>query len=283
MSNIIQKTEKRLTTIVESIKVSGKRVAATLGLSGLLGWWVLRLLADHAADIWVGRLAAAILGALDVIAGQALGGSLLLTLGVCVLVVIWAAWDSRARPTKPETPVVLPLSADEKDAVSRIRTLWYHRGGQVASMVLLRLLQDAEEQLRSRYYAKYFTVAVSNFEGAAQELEGVLNIEKKIPLDGVIAAFNGLFAAYLRTCELLYDMHQSDDLSLFAPRRLETFWEFRQAHVAFSADLVQATEYPGINKRLFVFHNRVAGHVSSRKFLGEQPWDGEPPLEPAAE
>ncbi len=111
-------------------------------------------------------------------------------------------------------------------------------------------------------------------------LQGALEIESRVSLDTVVAAFNSLFREYLRSAEMLYQMHQHGDLSWFKPPCLEPFQRFRRYHKEFGEHVIQATSYPGINGRLMVFAS-PGMTLDSRKFLGEQLWDGEqpPPLD----
>ncbi len=278
--------DKRLAALWESFKASGKARAATFGLTGIVGWWVLVVLAQHLADTWIGKGAAAILGFVRFLAFQPLGMGLVFILLVVAAVLIWAAWDTRDRPRPTglqQDKVDAPLSADEKDAITRIRTLWYHESGQDTVLLLLRLFEEVKQQLGDKYYAPYFEATYAGLKDAGKALETALDIDQGTPLDSIVQAFNALFAAYLRSADLLYQAHQSHDVSLSVEPPLRWYWLFRKSHGAFRDRLIQATEYPGINRRLAVFANPAVGRLPSRQFLGEQPWDGEgPPQDGAA-
>lgn len=278
-----RRIDQRLSAYWASFKTRGAAKAAAAGLLGVFGWWLLTIVAVHYADQWFGRLAAAVVGFVHFLALQPLGLGLTLVALVFAGVLLWVAWDTRYRPSPQKATQEPPaLSSDEKDAIARVRTLWYQEGGRAAATLMLRLLEQAKDQLSARYYATAtFGRTGDEFLKVAQELDDALDANRRVPFDRVAEAFNGWFGLYLRSAGLLYDMHQQEDLDLFAPPRLAVFQELRRQHNAFWDKLRFSTFYDGVTGTLRVYANWAAGPLSSRKFLGEQPWDGKqpPPLQ----
>lgn len=277
MEKFPQRFGKQLSSLWESLKMSTRKRLAALGVFGLLLWAVLVLLAREFSNAWTGKVAAAILKFIQLFAQQPMSTAVVFALAIFLILVLSALWNSRKKAhVVPKPP---PLSADEKDAIARIRTLWYDEDGQTATDLMLYLLNQVKQEL-TRWYAGFFHELRTNFGEAKRELEAALNVDDRIPLDKVIEAFNKLFAAYLKTAEVLYGVHQENDVSLFVSPRLKSFQRFRACHKGFRDKLILATNYPGVNNRLKVFAMPGMA-LESRKFLGEQPWDGEqpPPLD----
>lgn len=210
-------------------------------------------------------------------------------LGIAIFVAVLAGttvisehYAARRGIGSGERPIPAPLSAEDKDAVARIRTLWHHDGGSQAVGFMLRLISDAvdTQPLKRRYYKRFLEAVPLSITQSVKAFEDALAISENTPLETVINRFNELFSAYLRGAELLYQIHQND-VRLFDDPLLTPFNAFRRAHRSFRDRLIQATEFPCIHRRLMVFAS-PGFLLESRQFLEEQPWDGDqpPPLLP---
>lgn len=192
-------------------------------------------------------------------------------------------WETRPRPVTKHADSEIghpPLSASDKDAIARIRTLWFHQKGQDSTRILIRMVNETQESLKEKYYVAYHKSVCDSLVTTAEELEAVLDLEKGTPLEDAIRAFNEVFAGYLNNAQLLYHTHENRDVDLCDGKPLQLYRAFRTAHAEYAKELVQATEYPGIHQRLNVFANQqyeVAwGPLVSRMFLGERDWKGGP-------
>jgi len=205
--------------------------------------------------------------------GWAAGLVLLASAGWALVLTTSAFLEtSPARRMKPPH-----LTPDEKDTISRIRKLWYDKGGQRSVFSMLGILGQVESALAGRHYLRLYNSDHASLHSAAANLETTLDLKRLERPERVIGAFNDMFAAYLRVSELLYDTFRAETgLEVGREPFASHYKAFMDAHKDFSDDLALATNYHGVNGELRVF--AFPGmELSSRKFLGEQPWDGAPP------
>ena len=271
--------EKAVTDRWESFKKSGKGLAATFGIIGLVGWWLLSVVARSLADTGVGRVAAAILSFFSFVAMQPLGLGLVLLLVVVALVLLYVAWDAREKhttsPASDDAPQAILLSADEKDAISKIRWLWVHQGGAASANLLLSLFDEVLYVLPREFPGSLLKPLRDQLNATAVALQSDLDISRAVSLDAIVARFNDFHSAYLHTAAVLYQLHQAKQLNLFVDPFVEPLKRFRACDKSFRRELVAVTEFPGINKRLLVFP-AIPG-LDSRRFIGAERWEGEQP------
>ncbi len=269
MSDEVAHWTTKLQAWWESSRITLKSRLLRLGLLGLLLWVFVGVLATWVqGSFWTG--AAQVLWWA---VAQPMGYGGLVLVVVLIAVALHAYWESREKELAV-VPVV--LSADDKDAIARMRKLWYDEYGQWAASAMTDLLGEVKEQLGGRYVVDYFVELAEGIKTKATALETAFAFDRPVPLDQVTAAFEALFHAYLRAAEKLYDAHQCGDVRLFVSPCVERFSLVRDTYRKFNDAVVHANNYQGMNRHLKVFAVRGFA-LSSRKFLGEQPWDGEQP------
>lgn len=269
-TSLAVRIQNGLTEWREKLKSNGRALAASLGAGGIVGYWLLNLLADHYADSLLGKVAVAVLAFLAVLAQRPIGYGLLLVLLTGTLVAVIVAFRVREKPLPPP----LQLSADEKDAIARLRKLWYDEHGGEFGNALVYMLDDAISE-KDKYRARVFEVTKADLEAHGKNLSDALNISTPTPLKTVVGAFEEFFKACLRTAETLYLAHQAGDYSLNLKHHRSRYKQVLKSYAGFKEGYVHANNYPGMD-RLLKFFAVQGGTYPSRQFLGEQEWDGIP-------
>ena len=212
-----------------------------------------------------------------------------LAFGVYLAVLVGLGWletsptvkewrERRSVEVIPASAVLPPLSADDKDAAAALRTLWHDDGGQESAFAMKYLLEMCHERLKEKYYASVYADSIKSLADKGGALDAALAFDPPMPPGNVRAVFEAWFRAFMRGAEILYDAHQQKDIDLGAPELLRQFKNVRTAYKKFSAGVVHANNYQGVDRKLKVFA-MPGDELSSRKFLGEQIWNGPSPLE----
>lgn len=200
---------------------------------------------------------------------QPMGVGGLLFLGLNLILVGHAYFETRPAKAVLTSKPATQLSADDKDAIAKIRHLWRHEGGAHSAEELRSLVSAIVRgpYLANRpHLASLMRPVCDNLETSARTLEEALEVSRAEPLDAVIERFNAFYGTYLRVAELLSQLDQSGDVSLSDGELLRMLQVFQLANARFQAELVRSTSYPGVNSRLKVFPS--VPNLESFKFLG---------------
>lgn len=260
----------------ERLKAWGQRTIRKFDLvraAGLLVVWIVGLVFQD----WVLQKALPAIGrAILWLAKQpmSVGGWVLVCLIASLMVMAFIetipvySWLSRKR-----SPAPVVLSADDKHAIARIRSLWIDEGGGKAIEAMFEFLRSCENHYTESWHVTFWKTLRDNLKEKAEVLNGSLSFGEPKPLQVVIKALEGVYEVYLADAEILYMAHRQGGVDLGVHPFNGRFHEIRDRHARFTDAIRLANNFQGMDRALKMFI--PTGMVlASRKFLGEQPWDG---------